>query len=100
MEVEVAGGVCEVALGFPVDAAARRARDDSRGGAERIRSRGCSEKGRGDRRRVFDDGVLEPEKVSSECRLERLRLEYEEVEGGRFTNKAWISSILASFSCL
>ena len=44
--------------------------------------------------------LLEPEKVSSECRLERLRLEYEEVEGGRFTNKAWILSILASFSCL
>ena len=30
---------------------------------------------------MFEDGVLEPEKVSSECRLERLRLEYEEVEG-------------------
>ena len=29
---------------------------------------------------MFDDGVLEPEKVSSECRLERLRLEEEEVE--------------------
>ena len=49
---------------------------------------------------MFDVGVLEPVKVSSECQLERLHLEYEEVEGGRFTNKARISSILASFSCL
>ena len=48
---------------------------------------------------MFDDGVLESEKVSSECRLERLRLEDEEVEGCRFLFKAWISSILASFSC-
>ena len=31
-------------------------------------------------RRVFDVGVLELEKVSSGCRLERLRLEEEEVE--------------------
>ena len=48
---------------------------------------------------MVDDGVLEPEKVSSECRLERLRLEDEEAEGRRFLIKARISSILASFSC-
>ena len=28
---------------------------------------------------MFDDGVLEPEMVSSECRLERLRREEDEV---------------------
>ena len=28
---------------------------------------------------MFDVGVLEPEKVSSECRLERLRLDEDEV---------------------
>ena len=50
--------------------------------------------------RMVDDGVLEPEKESSECRLEWLHLEYDDVEGGRFTNKVRISSILASFSCL
>ena len=39
---------------------------------------------------MVDDGVLESEKVSSECRLERLRLEDEEVEGleGRNTRRA------------
>ena len=31
------------------------------------------------RQRVFDVGVLEPEMVSSECRLERLRLDEDEV---------------------
>lgn len=29
---------------------------------------------------MFDVGVLEPEMVSSECRLERLRLDDDEVE--------------------
>ena len=50
--------------------------------------------------RVFDVGVLEPERVKSECRLERLRLDEDEVEEERLSNKARISSILASFSCL
>ena len=49
---------------------------------------------------MFDDSVLEMDKESLECRLEWLRLEYDNVEGGQLTNKAQISSILASFSCL
>ena len=51
----------------------------------------------------FDTDIgafIESSSVSLECRLEWLRLEYEEVEGGKMTNKARISSILALFSCL
>ena len=49
---------------------------------------------------MFDVDVLEPERVKSECQLERLLLEEDEVEEERLSNKARISSILASFSCL
>ena len=41
---------------------------------------------------MFDVGVLEPEIVSSECRLERLRLEYEGVEE-RLTIMARMSAL-------
>ena len=51
-------------------------------------------------RMVFDVGVLEPERVKSECRLEWLLLVEDGVEEERLSNKARISSILASFSCL
>ena len=49
---------------------------------------------------MFEDGVLEPEMVKSECRLERLCLDEDGVEEERLNNKARVSSILALFSCL
>ena len=49
---------------------------------------------------MFDVGVLEPERVKSECRLELLLLDGDEVEEERYSNKVRISSILVSFSCL
>ena len=49
---------------------------------------------------MFDVGVLEPERVKSECRLEQLRLDEDEVEEEQLSNQTGISSILASFSCL
>ena len=42
---------------------------------------------------MFDVGVLEPERVSSECRLERLRLEEDEVVEERLTIMVRISSL-------
>ena len=42
---------------------------------------------------MFDVGVLEPEIVSSECRLERLRLEEDEVVEERLTIMVRISSL-------
>ena len=41
---------------------------------------------------MLDVGVLEPEMVSSECRLERLRLDEDEVVEER-TIMIWISSL-------
>ena len=45
------------------------------------------------RRRVFDVSVLEPERVKSECRLERVRLDEDEVEEERLSNKAHQASL-------
>ena len=42
---------------------------------------------------MFDVSVLEPEIVSSECRLERLRLEEDEVVEERLTIMVRISSL-------
>ena len=42
---------------------------------------------------MFDVGVLEPEIVLSECRLERLRLEEDEVVEERLTIMVRISSL-------
>ena len=50
--------------------------------------------------RVFDVGVFEPERVKSECRLERVLRDADEVEEEQLSNKVRISSILASFSWL
>ena len=39
------------------------------------------------RRRVFDVGVLELERVKSECQLERVLLDEDEVEEEQLSNK-------------